>query len=415
MPRWAGERWGAVVVAVSMWTVLVSGCTVQFGRSGSSPDADVSPLCGNGVAEQGEMCDGDDFGQYTCVGQGFEGGDLACLEDCSLDVSGCLSSLCGNQTVEIEEVCDGEDLNGQTCVTQGFDSGDLACLRDCSAFDTSDCYAAACGNGLIDSDEQCDATNLAGLDTCAAFGCRSQGAVMCTEECSFDISDCLDAHDEDGDGTDDACDNCPAQADHTQADEDGDGVGDVCEMPDNPLLSRVAVFEPMIHDAGQWTADGGSWIHGGDEIAGSADTAQGNLLHAHLHPAHLYEVEVTFYFDDISPENSSFAGAAFGYQDNDYYVCTYERDTSELSVWHHAAGYTELATTSVTTSVDDLQWHKVRVFRDTAGVGCGYLDETGASAIITLAENVLRSDMSGQAGLRLYRERAVFTSFVIYE
>ncbi len=39
-------------------------------------------LCGNGVKEAGEACDGDDFGEQNCVREGFGGGPLSCSADC---------------------------------------------------------------------------------------------------------------------------------------------------------------------------------------------------------------------------------------------------------------------------------------------------------------------------------------------
>ncbi len=47
------------------------------------------PVCGNGVREPGEECDGADLGGRTCQTQGFDGGTLACNPDCTLDTSGC--------------------------------------------------------------------------------------------------------------------------------------------------------------------------------------------------------------------------------------------------------------------------------------------------------------------------------------
>jgi len=48
------------------------------------------PLCGNGVRDVSEVCDGSDLGDETCQSLGFESGTLACLGSCDgYDVTGC--------------------------------------------------------------------------------------------------------------------------------------------------------------------------------------------------------------------------------------------------------------------------------------------------------------------------------------
>jgi hypothetical protein len=47
---------------------------------------------------------------------------------------------CGNASIEGTEVCDRTLLRHETCVKQGFDGGKLACLEDCTDYDTSNCY-----------------------------------------------------------------------------------------------------------------------------------------------------------------------------------------------------------------------------------------------------------------------------------
>ncbi|MDP4012266.1 MAG: hypothetical protein Q8R00_01530 [Candidatus Nanoarchaeia archaeon] len=54
-------------------------------------------------------------------------------------VSVIIAPICGDNLVTSGENCDGTNLTGRTCVTQGFDGGTLSCLSDCSGFDTSLC------------------------------------------------------------------------------------------------------------------------------------------------------------------------------------------------------------------------------------------------------------------------------------
>ncbi|HEX9942187.1 MAG TPA: DNRLRE domain-containing protein [Thermoanaerobaculia bacterium] len=46
-------------------------------------------VCGNGVKESGEACDGADLGGQTCQSQGFSSGTLACNANCTFNTSGC--------------------------------------------------------------------------------------------------------------------------------------------------------------------------------------------------------------------------------------------------------------------------------------------------------------------------------------
>jgi len=54
---------------------------VDFAAGGS--------VCGNGVKESGEACDGADLGGQTCTGLGFGGGTLSCAANCTYDTSAC--------------------------------------------------------------------------------------------------------------------------------------------------------------------------------------------------------------------------------------------------------------------------------------------------------------------------------------
>lgn len=54
--------------------------------------AGAGAVCGNGIRESGEACDGSDLGGQTCGGLGFSGGTLACTGICSFDTSGCVNT-----------------------------------------------------------------------------------------------------------------------------------------------------------------------------------------------------------------------------------------------------------------------------------------------------------------------------------
>lgn len=65
-----------------------------------------------------------------------------------------LPPVCGDGVVEAPELCDGANLNGQTCVFQGFPGGGvLACAPDCLTFDTAGC---------IDGPYACSDQDIAG-------------------------------------------------------------------------------------------------------------------------------------------------------------------------------------------------------------------------------------------------------------
>ena len=66
------------------------------------------------------------------------GQDLTPLEDLVEQTCGLLVATCGNGVAETGEACDGENLQGESCVSQGFAYGELACSASCT-FDTVGC------------------------------------------------------------------------------------------------------------------------------------------------------------------------------------------------------------------------------------------------------------------------------------
>lgn len=146
--------------------------------------------CGNNAIEGKEICDGTDLGGADCVSEGFPlGGELGCADNCGdYDVSACLSPICGNGVIEGDEICDGGDLAGESCQSQGFVGGELLCFDDCSGLDTGGC--TLCGNGIIDPGEGCDGNALGNQD-CFTAG-YDGGTLSCAASCQIDASACTE-------------------------------------------------------------------------------------------------------------------------------------------------------------------------------------------------------------------------------
>ena len=95
--------------------------------------------------------------------------------------------VCGNDVAEAGEVCDGTDLGGQTCGdVLGCVGGVLLCAPDCQSFDTALCSGS---NGVQEPPEECDGQDF-GASTCSDFGCGG-GSLTCNADCTIDASSCL--------------------------------------------------------------------------------------------------------------------------------------------------------------------------------------------------------------------------------
>jgi len=170
-------------------------CALGFVQLGSQcvpvPDGGVDgqTLCGNGVADEGEICDAEDLRGRTCESLGFtEGGTLACRLSCDyFDTSGCLTS-CGDGLAGGTEACDGTDFSNETCESLGYYGGDLSCTASCQ-YNFATC-TGRCGDGIVQLGiEACDGSNLAGRG-CDSVGFHT-GILACDAQCEHDVSGCL--------------------------------------------------------------------------------------------------------------------------------------------------------------------------------------------------------------------------------
>ena len=139
--------------------------TVSTTTTTTTTTTTVPHVCGNGVRESVEACDGRDFGSATCPG-GSATGALVCRDACTrIDSSGCPPTttstssttsttlpppVCGNGVKERGEMCDAPDFGGASC--PGGGTG-LRCNAGCGSIDTSACTSPPveqCGNCLDD-------------------------------------------------------------------------------------------------------------------------------------------------------------------------------------------------------------------------------------------------------------------------
>lgn len=173
------------------WDALCAGMVDGLGCGSCVPE------CGNGRADRGEICDADDTRGTSCRDLGYQGGNLRCDASCGeLDLSGCNGDppVCGNGVIEGREICDGAAAMGLSCTDLGFASGTLGCDEGCGAADTSGCVrqpVTSCGDGFVNGvGELCDQGRYAvGGPSCSDFALGT-GAVTCSPECVPDLSAC---------------------------------------------------------------------------------------------------------------------------------------------------------------------------------------------------------------------------------
>lgn len=97
------------------------GSTAASGGGGAGAES----TCGNGVIDEGEQCDGADFGGAVCSTFGFSGGALVCGFTCSVVPTGCVPKEACNDGMDNDD--DGDvDCGDADC------EGAPACVDGCA-------------------------------------------------------------------------------------------------------------------------------------------------------------------------------------------------------------------------------------------------------------------------------------------
>jgi hypothetical protein len=172
--------------------------------SNASNDPSAPPsVCGNGVLEDDEACDGDDLGGKDCTSFGFDMGTLSCAVDCSYDTSFCSVPGCGDGVLMGGEECDCGEQAG-ACTPAGlnmyectdlmspkgtpYTGGALTCNSpDACNFNKTGC--TYCGDNMINGAEQCDGVNVNGA-TCISQGFKAGNLFCDANACTFNTSGC---------------------------------------------------------------------------------------------------------------------------------------------------------------------------------------------------------------------------------
>jgi hypothetical protein len=160
------------------------GCSSKRDNTEASP-----AVCGNGVREGTELCDGT---RQLCTSSAGYPGTQQCNALCNGWESCTSSYYCGDATTNGNEVCDYNDPATSTygnCTTaQGY-TGTQTCDTYCSAYSCTSLQY--CGDGMRNGNEQCDGSDLAGL-TCQSSGYNS-GVLSCYSQCEIDTSGCYNS------------------------------------------------------------------------------------------------------------------------------------------------------------------------------------------------------------------------------
>lgn len=144
-----GQDMKKIWFLVGLCACFAAAC--DDGGSGGETKA----VCGNGVLEEGEECDGSVPEWMTC-GLAMEGttGTLGCTAQCTYDVSQC--GKCNRNGVKEDgEECDGNDLGGATCasVDASRPYGRLGCTTMCR-YTTHFCSASDLGLQAPNPDQE---------------------------------------------------------------------------------------------------------------------------------------------------------------------------------------------------------------------------------------------------------------------
>ena len=232
-------------------------------------------------------------------------------------------------------------------------------------------------------------------------------------------------HDEDGDGADDVCDNCPSIPNVKQANGDGDALGDACESPMGAdRYSNFSYFETFLADGmSGWNA--GAFVSGNDLAVGDAANCGADCFRNTSWDIAVdapYAVETTFQLDlTLNRWGCVLFAMETGDDQSDWWQCCIgfsQGLTPGLSIWHHLQGASSVTKVSETPGIEDAgnppdTLRRLRVdYRQNEPIRC-YFDNSLNDHSEVQATPPLW-DASSFVGMRAYHATVQFNSFVVY-
>ena len=163
-------------------------------------------LCGNGIQEGSEQCDGTDYGGKICQDFGFAGGQLSCNSMCQLITTNCINCASDGSCASLpgpEGCCSHNSYPDNSCTSTFARCGTQSCTPNggsCSS-GNSNCCSHSCSNGIC--------TEPGGGPSCEMSPTGKDECPDTSEGTVVDDTGCSAIEDSDGDGVPDATDNCP--------------------------------------------------------------------------------------------------------------------------------------------------------------------------------------------------------------
>lgn len=123
--------------------------------------------------------------RVTCEGLGLVGGEIPCSYGCGFDFLACTGQACGNGLLEEGEACEFNEFSG--CTGADPEVGCSFCDTSCSVVDEG-----VCGNGIAEyPGEQCDGDDFFLVVPSLPVPPLAHyvtGMVQCTDDCRVDLT-----------------------------------------------------------------------------------------------------------------------------------------------------------------------------------------------------------------------------------